>query len=146
MTRLSDPKATHNNSLRASVEGALTKYGPMSPLEISNLLGEEIERVKQALTHLLSLSRLEYEGKPGQRIYSIRQRKTSLTKTRRPVDTKPFTGVDWSNSIQRPGCQDAFACPSRRGDTLTPYRPPLLNASSLKIQAAAEDMRITQWR
>lgn len=45
---------------------------------------------------------------------------------------KPFTGVDWSTSIARPGCQDAFQCPSRRGDTLHEYRAPMLNASSIK--------------
>ena len=148
MTRLSDPKTTHNNSLRAKVEDALTRYGAMRPQEITALLGEEMERVQQALTHLLSLSRVEYEGKPGQRIYSIRVRKSSFTKTRKLTSAEPFLGVDWSNSIQRPGCQDAFKYPSRRGDMLTPYRPPVLNASSLRIQANPNDVdgRIVQWR
>jgi hypothetical protein len=36
-----------------------------------------------------------------------------------------FTGVDWSNSIARPGCQDAFQKPSRRGDEWFAYRGPL---------------------
>lgn len=34
-----------------------------------------------------------------------------------------WTGVDWSNSLQRPGCQDHLAIPSRRGDQLVPHRP-----------------------
>ena len=34
-----------------------------------------------------------------------------------------WTGVDWSQSVQRPGCQDHLAIPSRRGDQLVPHRP-----------------------
>ena len=34
-----------------------------------------------------------------------------------------WTGVDWSNSVQRPGCQDHLSVPSRRGDQLVPHRP-----------------------
>lgn len=48
------------------------------------------------------------------------------------VKPKPFAGVDWSTSTQRPGCQDFLACPSRRGDTLHEYRAPMLNDSSIK--------------
>jgi hypothetical protein len=48
------------------------------------------------------------------------------------IAPKPFTGVDWSTSTQRPGCQDFLKCPSRRGDGLHEYRQPLLNASSIK--------------
>jgi hypothetical protein len=42
----------------------------------------------------------------------------------------PWSGVDWSHSISRPGCQDFLDHPSRRGDALFPYKEPLLNASS----------------
>lgn len=42
-----------------------------------------------------------------------------------------FKGVDWSRSLLRPGCQDAFKCPSRRGDQLFEYREPLLNSSNV---------------
>jgi hypothetical protein len=52
--------------------------------------------------------------------------------TRKP---KPYTGVDWSNSIQRPGCQDFLKCPSRRGDELHPHRPPILNGATQKSEA-----------
>lgn len=45
---------------------------------------------------------------------------------------KPFLGVDWSTSTMRPGCQDFLKHPSRRGDALHPYVPPMLNASSIK--------------
>ena len=34
-----------------------------------------------------------------------------------------WMGVYWSNSVQRPGCQDHLAVPSRRGDKLVPHRP-----------------------
>lgn len=34
-----------------------------------------------------------------------------------------WMGVDWSQSVQRPGCQDHLAIPSRRGDKLVPHRP-----------------------
>lgn len=46
------------------------------------------------------------------------------------IKPQPFTGVDWSTSLARPGCQDAFKHPSRRGDGLHDYRPPYLNGSS----------------
>jgi hypothetical protein len=60
-----------------------------------------------------------------------------MKRVTRPVDVvrhvePPFTGVDWSTSTQRPGCQDFLKCPSRRGDGLHEYRKPLLNASSIK--------------
>lgn len=41
-----------------------------------------------------------------------------------------FKGVDWSRSLQRPGCQDAFKYPSRRGDQYFPYREPYINSAS----------------
>jgi len=34
-----------------------------------------------------------------------------------------WMGVDWSQSLQRPGCQDHLAIPSRRGDQLVQHRP-----------------------
>ena len=43
-----------------------------------------------------------------------------------------FRGVDWSNSVHRPGCQDFLSLPSRRGDKLHAYRLPILNISSVK--------------
>lgn len=36
-----------------------------------------------------------------------------------------FAGMDWSNSVQRPGCQDHLLIPSRRGDQLIAHRGPL---------------------
>jgi hypothetical protein len=50
-----------------------------------------------------------------------------------PVRKPPvWRGVDWSASVGRTGCQDFLACPSRRGDDLVEYRPPILNAASYK--------------
>jgi hypothetical protein len=53
---------------------------------------------------------------------------------RESVKREPWTGVDWSHSTSRPGCQDFLDHPSRRGDTLFPYKEPLLNASSAVTQ------------
>ena len=44
-----------------------------------------------------------------------------LPTTRRAGDQ--WMGVDWSNSVQRPGCQGHLAIPSRRGDQLVQNRP-----------------------
>jgi hypothetical protein len=52
------------------------------------------------------------------------------------IEAKPFKGVDWSHSLQRPGCQDHLKYPSRRGDELVPYKAPVLNASNVKVSAA----------
>ena len=35
--------------------------------------------------------------------------------------TQPFKGIDWSHSVQRPGCQDHLQYPSRRGDEYVPH-------------------------
>ena len=35
----------------------------------------------------------------------------------------PWRGIDWSQAVQRPGCQDHLAVPSRRGDVRVPHRP-----------------------
>lgn len=34
----------------------------------------------------------------------------------------PFAGVDWSQAMSRPGCQDHELVPSRRGDVLVVHR------------------------
>ena len=147
MTQMTDPKIPNTNTLRARVESVLIKYGPMRVDEVATMRGEENERINQAMIRMLSFGKLEYEGKPGQRIYSVRARKVStVSKTRRPASEDPFLGIDWSTSIQRPGCQDAFECPSRRGDQLVPYRAPILNASSMKNQVKDTNYEITQWR
>jgi hypothetical protein len=41
----------------------------------------------------------------------------------------PWTGIDWSVSTHRPGCQDFLKHPSRVGDKLIPHRTPILNNS-----------------
>lgn len=38
----------------------------------------------------------------------------------------PFNGVNWTASIQRPGCQDHLLHPSRRGDQLVPPQTPAI--------------------
>jgi hypothetical protein len=50
----------------------------------------------------------------------------------KPAKAAPWTGVDWSQSVARAGCQDFLKCPSRRGDELHEWKAPLLNASSVK--------------
>mgnify|MGYP000182072561 FL=1 len=37
----------------------------------------------------------------------------------------PFTGIDWSRVVLRPGCQDHLLVPSRRGDTRVAHREPM---------------------
>lgn len=37
----------------------------------------------------------------------------------------PFSGLDWSGSMLRPGCQDHQLVPSRRGDVRVPHRGPM---------------------
>lgn len=66
---------------------------------------------------------------------AISQQKAGAAAARWPEDVKvqrataprraggQWMGVDWSNSVQRPGCQDHLAVPSRRGDKLVPHRP-----------------------
>jgi hypothetical protein len=55
-----------------------------------------------------------------------------------------FKGVDWSQSLLRPGCQDAFKCPSRRGDRLFEYREPYINSSSVLEKAEHLDRKEQQ--
>lgn len=55
--------------------------------------------------------------------------------------TAEFRGIDWSHSIQRPGCQDHLACPSVRNGKAYPYVVPLLNASSVKQPGPAEHIK-----
>lgn len=37
-----------------------------------------------------------------------------------------FTGVNWTQSLQRPGCQDHLLHPSRRGDQRVPPQMPII--------------------
>lgn len=39
--------------------------------------------------------------------------------------TVPFSGVDWSQSMLHPGCQDHLLVPSRRGDVRVTHRGPM---------------------
>lgn len=39
--------------------------------------------------------------------------------------TDPFAGVDWSQAMSRPGCQDHELVPSRRGDVRVTHRGPM---------------------
>ena len=43
-----------------------------------------------------------------------------------------WRGIDWSQAVQRPGCQDHLAVPSRRGDVRVPHRPAAGMRSSRK--------------
>lgn len=141
----------NENSLRGRVEASLIKYGPMSSPQIAALLEVEQKKVTQSLLNLERQNRVSYEGAPGKRIYTAKVKKTGVfaTKNKSSFHDRPvFTGVDWSASIQRPGCQDALACPSRRGNELVPYRAPIINASSMKLQSNANELisKITQWK
>lgn len=44
---------------------------------------------------------------------------------RHRVDSTPYAGVDWSDSVIRPGCQDFLLLPSRVADRELPYRTPI---------------------
>ena len=45
-----------------------------------------------------------------------------------------YTGEKWDNVMQRPGCKDFLAHPSRTGDRLTEYKPPICNSSKIKVK------------
>ena len=44
---------------------------------------------------------------------------------REPLEYKPFTGVNWSNSTMRPGCQDFLKAPSLVHGERVPHRAPI---------------------
>lgn len=47
---------------------------------------------------------------------------------------KPFTGVDWTTSLLRPGCQDHLQHPSRRGNDLVPHHNGALKHMTSALQ------------
>jgi hypothetical protein len=63
---------------------------------------------------------------------TFKQKITPSGSTAKPKKVAPWTGVDWSQSTGRRGCQDFLACPSRRGDELHAYRAPILNSATTK--------------
>ena len=44
---------------------------------------------------------------------------------RDPIEYKPFTGVNWSNSTMRPGCQDFLKAPSLVHGERVEHRAPI---------------------
>ena len=60
-----------------------------------------------------------------------------MKKKQTPYTPAPFIGVDWSTSLQRPGCQDHLKCMSLRNGELVKHRPPIINSSNVKVSAAA---------
>lgn len=50
----------------------------------------------------------------------------------------PFTGVDWSSVVLRPGCQDHQLVPSRRGEVRVMHRGPMGICGARKRQKHAE--------
>lgn len=44
---------------------------------------------------------------------------------KRVIEYLPYTGVDWSNATDRPGCQDFLSLPSLQQGRETPHKLPI---------------------
>jgi len=93
--------------------------------------GDPLHRPAEvAPVELVQVLHTERNSKP-------RVRGTTATAVTWPADVKiqhwptsarkrpPFTGIDWSRVVLRPGCQDHQLVPSRRGDTRVAHREPM---------------------
>ena len=57
------------------------------------------------------------------KLYRLTPKPDNLVQTRdRTVSSELFKGVNWSASMQRPGCQDHLQVPSLRGNRRIPHR------------------------
>lgn len=122
--------ANQKSDYRITVEQALRKMAgtPVSKQQLIEMTGTEDRKVRYVL-HKLLRDGLRCKRSGHIFLYWYEQYTPEIGR-REPAKPTPFTGVDWSYSTSRPGCQDFLKYPSRRGDNLFPYKEPLLNASS----------------
>lgn len=107
--------------------------GPLRAAEIAKLTGHTVPTVTARLQAMAFDGRVKITRQPGKlpALWTLPKVLHNATPPRNYVAPKEtFTGVDWSASLMRPGCQDHTKHPSRRADGLHAYREPILNASS----------------
>lgn len=115
----------------------ILKDGPITAGEIAKLTGHTTPTVTGRLQAMAYDGLVKITRQPGTKpsLWSLVNTLTNATPPRTYQSTQKFTGVDWSTSTMRPGCQDHLKHPSRRSDGLHPYREPILNASSSMAMA-----------
>jgi hypothetical protein len=107
--------------------------GPLKAAEIAKLTGHTVPTVTARLQAMAFDGRVKITRQPGKlpALWTLPQELPNAVPPRNYVAPRQaFTGVDWSASLMRPGCQDHMKHPSKRADGLHPYREPILNASS----------------
>lgn len=122
--------ANRKSRQRLDVEQVLrSKAGePLTKEQIAAMTGTDVAFVSYVVGKLMR-SGLKHRRRGNTHTYWY-EPQGATPATRLTISKESFHGVDWSYSTARPGCQDFLKYPSRRGDTLHPYKEPLLNASS----------------
>ncbi len=105
----------------------MTKHGePMTAAQAAARYGVGIDSIKLVLSDLIRLqvvvkagSCASASGAQPVTLYTLAPRPDNPAPPRGSTPSKEnFTGIDWSTSLQRPGCQDHLRHPSRRGHKL----------------------------
>lgn len=127
ITKHSDRNA-QTSQARMAVEAVLREARiALSPRTIAQraTLDHDLTRVRRILQALRADGRIVNVGTTAMPQYRMRGTPDTPAATERlPYGCGHYDGAELRPYSGRPGAMDAFACPSRNGDQLTPYRGP----------------------
>jgi hypothetical protein len=110
-----------------AVLAVIRRDGGLSAKEVANRLGRPLSSTAVVLGHMARNGQLAKVGS-SPCLWVLKD--AQIVPSGKVVGKTGFTGVDWGLSTSRPGCLDHLKCPSRRGDKLVYWQPPIINAAS----------------